>query len=281
MNDEPERRSIAVWAVPAAIVLLMAGMGYWYWSRPGAKPVAVAATPVSSKSAPETTTAPPAIAHPIDATESTNPNPLSLENSDAPIAAELAGVAGPAPIADWLIPETVIRRFVATVDNLPRTKIAERMRPLRSLHGPFAVHREPGSAPGEERLTLSDDNFARYDAAVSLLAKVDMHAVAGVYKAHYGLFQQAYEELGYPGRYFNDRLVEAIDHLLQAPELAPGVALVQPKVMFEYADAALENRSAGQKILMRMGPKHAATVKLQLANLRLAIVNPQSATSGR
>ncbi len=32
------------------------------------------------------------------------------------------------------------------------------------------------------------------------------------------MLQQTYEELGYPGEYFNDRLVAVIDHLLQTPQ---------------------------------------------------------------
>jgi len=35
----------------------------------------------------------------------------------------------------------------------------------------------------------------------------------------YSLFQQSYEDLGYPGQYFNDRLVEVIDDMLRAPEV--------------------------------------------------------------
>ena len=38
-----------------------------------------------------------------------------------------------------------------------------------------------------------------------------------MYKQYYPLFQQAYVDLGYPEGYFNDRLVEVIDHLLATP----------------------------------------------------------------
>ena len=48
--------------------------------------------------------------------------------------------------------------------------------------------------------------------------------MAVVYERLYPLFQQAYEDLGYPGKYFNDRLVEVIDHLLQTPEAQTAAA---------------------------------------------------------
>ena len=50
------------------------------------------------------------------------------------------------------------------------------------------------------------------------------------------------------------------------------VAVVQPRVMFEYADADLEARSAGQKLLIRMGPANARTIKAKLRELRAEIV---------
>jgi len=93
-----------------------------------------------------------------------------------------------------------------------------------------------------------------------------------VYERLYPLFQQSYEDLGYPGKYFNDRLVEVIDHLLQAPEAAGPVPLVQPKVFYEYADADLESRSAGQKLLMRMGPANERLIKEKLRAFRAEIV---------
>ncbi|HQU43635.1 MAG TPA: DUF3014 domain-containing protein, partial [Pirellulales bacterium] len=43
------------------------------------------------------------------------------------------------------------------------------------------------------------------------------------------------------GKYFNDRLVSVIDHLLAAPEPAGPVALVQPKIIYKFADPQLES----------------------------------------
>ena len=88
---------------------------------------------------------------------------------------------------------------------------------------------------------------------------------------NYPLFQQAYQELGYPGGYFNDRLVDAIDNALATPDVGGAVALTQPKVLYEYADPALQSLSAGQKALLRMGPDNAAKVKAKLRELRRII----------
>jgi hypothetical protein len=46
------------------------------------------------------------------------------------------------------------------------------------------------------------------------------------------------------------------------------VKLVQPKVFYRYADADLEARSAGQKMLMRLGADDEARVKARLREIR-------------
>ena len=74
--------------------------------------------------------------------------------------------------------------------------------------------------------------------------------------------------LGYPDGYFNDRLVEVIDHLLATPEIEDPVRVVRPHVLYEYEDPALESLSAGQKLLLRTGPDHAVVVKQFLEEMR-------------
>jgi hypothetical protein len=51
------------------------------------------------------------------------------------------------------------------------------------------------------------------------------------------------------------------------------VQLTQPKVFYEYADAELENRSAGQKLLMRMGAANERAIKAKLREFRAEIIN--------
>jgi hypothetical protein len=82
------------------------------------------------------------------------------------------------------------------------------------------------------------------------------------------LFEQAYRELGYPGRSFNDRLVEVIDDALAAPQPVTPLRVEAPSVMWRFADPTLEALSAGQKILLRMGVSNARTVRAWLAAFR-------------
>jgi hypothetical protein len=56
--------------------------------------------------------------------------------------------------------------------------------------------------------------------------------------------------------------------LLATPEVEEPIALVQPNVLYQYKDPALERLSSGQKILLRMGPEHAEIVKTKLREIR-------------
>jgi hypothetical protein len=155
--------------------------------------------------------------------------------------------------------------LVVTIDNLPRQKVAVEKRPTSPVSGAFI-------AVGDElHATLDPQNFARYQPMVAVIGKLDMQKLAGVYVRFYPLFQHAYQDLGYPNGYFNDRLVQVIDSLLATPQPAGPIDLVRPNVMYLYADPALESRPAGQKLLIRMGPENAATIKAKLSELRTAI----------
>jgi hypothetical protein len=199
--------------------------------------------------------------HPIES-DSTDPASLPpLAESDKPIHDSLSGVFGRA-LDQFLVPKDVVRHVVTTIDNLPRKKASVQMWPLRPTPGSPAIDRQG------ETITLSSDNFERYAPLMNLVRNTDTTQVVAIYKHYYPLFQQAYTELGYPDAYFNNRLVEVIDHLLATPEVTGPIKLTQPGVFYEYADPSLEQLSAGQKLLIRMGSENAAALKLKLRELR-------------
>ena len=186
-----------------------------------------------------------------------------LDDSDAYFALELADVFD-GGIEDLLVDEALIEKVVATVDNLPRQRLAERLRPLDGVEGSFEV--EPGSTPDTYR--PSARNYARYDTLVAMFTAPPPDAIVATYRRFYPLLQEAYVNLGYPEGYFNDRVVEVIDLLLATPIPAEPPELVRPHVLYEYADEELEALSSGQKLLLRIGPEHAEAVKARLAEIR-------------
>jgi hypothetical protein len=66
-------------------------------------------------------------------------------------------------------------------------------------------------------------------------------------------------------------VIAVIDELLATPQVAGPIELEQPSVHFRFKDPALEARSSGQKLLLRMGDANATVVKERLVTLRALI----------
>lgn len=251
-------KKVFFWSVP---VLAMVGALFLYFSPSGQKhpaPLLQAAPPSPS----------PSIRYPIDTPETNQEQLPILSESDGPVRDALRGLISK-DLEKFLNLDGIIHRFVATIDNLPREKVSLRLLPIKPVRGLLVT------AGTGENLALSAQNAARYRPYVRLAEATPTAALVAVYKRFYPLFQEQYENLGYPGEYFNDRLVEVIDHLLETPELE-GMLLIQPRVLYEFSDPRLESLSAGQKILLRMGSENAGEVKAKLREIRLAVVSKPS-----
>jgi phosphoglycolate phosphatase-like HAD superfamily hydrolase len=138
--------------------------------------------------------------------------------------------------------------------------------PLRTPTGRFQVVSDDGN------FVVAKKNADRYATYMYVADRIDPKTAAAWYKRNYPLFQQAYRDLGTNG-YFNDRLVEVIDHLLAAPEPKGNQQLIPAKEGYVYANQALEQLSVGQKFMIRVGPANEAKLKAKLQALREAIVS--------
>lgn len=271
MDENSEDRTIWWWAI-GAIALAIAGAAAWWWWWFGRSDVPAPPTPVVQAPPPATEPAKsaesPRVEHPIEqapaaAKPAQEEAPLPpLAQSDSALRAAIVKLIGEQALLDFFNMRDIASRIVATVDNLPRQKVAQKIQAMRGPGGTFAVDGE-----GEAR-AIGAGNAARYAAHMRLLNAVDGKQAAALYVRFYPLLQQAYRDLGYPQGHFNDRLVAVIDHLLATPQIDEPIKLTQPKVLYEFADPALEARSAGQKLLLRMGAANAARVKDRLREFR-------------
>ena len=181
-----------------------------------------------------------AILHPIPDSELGGGELPSLGQSDGTLKEALSISFQQQEAGDFFVLDNLIRRLVVTIDNLPRTSLPRKYLPVRSPEGVFVASAAEGKA------VIDRQNYARYTPLIRLVDGIETQTLASLYMRFYPLFQEAYQELGYPDGYFNDRLIEVIDNLLQTPEIAEPIQLVEGSVIYRFADPELESLSAGQ-----------------------------------
>ncbi len=269
------------WIAAVVVVLAVVATGVYLARQAmhaGKSPGTTAALPKSAPAVGSTARQP--IQHPIGmaqtdvAVASTAALP-ALGESDTAVAAGLAALVGGDRLHGVLVPRRIIARIVATIDALPRHDgLGVFMLPAHTPQGAFATTVVDGET------TMSAQNAARYAPYMALVEHADPQALVAWYVHAYPLFQAAYQELGYPHGYFNDRLLVVIDDLLATPVLAHPAALQVSKTWYTYADPALESLSTGQKLLLRVGPANAARIKARLREIRARLVGQMPPAAG-
>jgi hypothetical protein len=263
--DEAFRRKV-IWASAVVVALALAAAIYYYHYY-GAPPPPPKVEAVRPPPAPAQQATEPEVRNPVPEDQAaTKPLP-ALKESDPDVRSSLVGLLGAPVVQQFVVPDNLVRHMVVTVDNLPRKKVAVELRPVKPTPG------QTQAATQGDVTTLGAANFERYGPFMKMVQSVDVANVANVYFRLYPLFQQAYEDLGYPGQYFNDRLVEVIDDMLRAPDVQGPIQVTQPKVFYEFADPRLEGLSAGQKLMLRIGPANEAIAKAKLRELRKAVAS--------
>ena len=234
-----------------------------------APPAPVEPPPEPVISTPEPTTEPVIEAPPLPA----------LADSDPVVIESLEGLVGAEPVAQFVAHEDLVSRIVATVDALSSQQVPAAIKPVEGPGGEFqaTADDDPQSvvldSAGDPipQYVVDPVNYARYAPYVEMLEAAEPADIAAPYREYSPLFEEAFRQLGYPEGDFNQRLRAVIDELLATPDVTEPPRLIKPEAYYLYADEDLESLSAGQKVLIRMGPENAARVKARLAAIRGAL----------
>jgi hypothetical protein len=243
----------------AVVILLAAGVIGFYLMQGNTPAEIKPEQPIKAVPVPVAATEPVKPAQLQESVESPLPQ---LQDSDPIMREALSGLLDGDTFSKYFRMEDIVRHVVVTIDNLPRKTAAVRLFPIKPVGGKFLT------AGDEKDMTISPENSVRYAPYVRIAGMVDTKRLVALYTRFSPLFQRAYQELGYPNGSFNDRLITVIDHLLGAPEITGPVRLVQPNVVFLYADPTMEAQSAGRKIMMRMGRENEVQIKRKLREIR-------------
>jgi len=267
------RRRRAILARFAGITLVLVGIGagtYLLILR-RLTPVAEAPPAVPEPMAPGA--APPgtqALARPGTTLPVTPEQPLpSLAESDPFVRGLLSGLTRQPPPAAWLSTDGLIERFVAAVDNIAS---GESPRPNLRFLAPsqkFEVLRR------RDRIYVDPASYERYDTIAELISSVDPQRAVELYRQIAPLCEEAYRGLGHAQGGFDQAFTRAIRMLLATPIVEGEVELTPQVITFAFADTTLEDLTASQKHLLRMGPRNVRRIEAELRVLAIALGVPE------
>ncbi len=250
-------------AIVALVVAGAVGVGA-YVLRGRSQSSPPEATPAAAPTASATAPKPP----PRDK-DVTGARPLpSVDQSDTRTR-ELVGLLSNEPeLKKWVATEGLARRFTAAVSNIAEGESPRAVLPFMAPQGAFQTVERNG------KTFIAPESFARYDSVARVLGSFDTQITVNTYKALKPIFDQAFAEIARPGQQFDQTLSRAIQRMLDTPVPEGDIEVVGKGVNYTYAAPELEQLSAAQKHLLRMGPTNARAVQAKLRELQSALGLP-------
>ena len=192
---------------------------------------------------------------------------INLDESDEPMRDLAANLSSRPELAQWLLTEDLVRKFVAAVDN-----IANGQSPRNQI-GFFKPDKEFESVEGGGEFFLDPASYARYSVVAEVFTSLDSEGSVKLFRRSYTIIQEAYRDLGYPSGNFQKTLLQAIDELLQVPIAQKDIRLEKKLLSYALADPQLESLSQAQKHLFRMGPQNILRIQLKLKEFKTLLAN--------
>jgi hypothetical protein len=236
-------------------------------SPPPAPPVAPPPSVARPEPPVEPALPPRALPAPAEPMEAVEPPPAQVEplpalaESDALVRRELDGLEWP---PGWTPESGIARRAVAAIENAQRGEIYRRPLAFLRPETSFRIIEQDG------RIYADPANEARFDGFVEAVLALDPEALVRVFTRLEPLLDEGFGELGSPVG-SREALVAALDEVI-ASRLPPGPhELVRPRVLWQYADPAIEGASDLDKQLLRLGVENRERLQSAAARLKQAL----------
>lgn len=282
----------ASWPLIIIIIVLLIAIGI-AWQFTGNKPEPVVSVPqlpvieevVEEQQAPiivEPVIEQPEIEIVEEVTEPIETKPVlpSLNESDDWLKIKLPEITWRKELLKLIIDEDMIRRFVVFTDNFAQGNVAYEHSPFILPKEKFApVDSETGVQDGQQVKhkvwQWNEEASNRYTLYVELLRSMDSETLAQWYLEIKPLINEAYSELGYEDD-FTNTLQDAITRVLDMELPKTSMALIQPSVMYKYANPKLESLPDSDKLLLRLGKDNLLVMKSVLLELHEKLAQQQN-----
>ncbi|MBF7074475.1 DUF3014 domain-containing protein [Glaciecola sp. MH2013] len=197
--------------------------------------------------------------------EAVVPDPLPIDESDSAIKTALVSVAENPAIAQYLVSEDLLQKFVINVNNIANAEMSPTHSLLNEPEDEFRVYQQA------DRDWIDAASFKRYNAYVDALASMDAEDLIALLDTYRPTIESKFSEISMPGSSFNSTLLSAINELLDTPIVPLPIEVYSDSVMYKYKDEKLENLSGPQKQILRTGPENTRKIKQVLRDLRDAL----------
>ena len=236
--------------------------------EPRQPPVPVPDVDDEAPAAEEVPTVEEAVEAPPEAPAVEPPTLPPLDESDAFIREQANGTR--LPLA-WTVADNLARRASVIIENASRGELPPKRGGLLPPLGAFPVRQEG------QRFFMDASGYRRFDPYLDQLEAIDPARLAECIRLLRPLLDEALNELGYADGP-QAGVSAAIERILAVPEPTAGadVELVQPKVLFQYADPRLESLSVLQKQVLRMGPENVRRLKAYADRLLPLLADPSA-----
>ena len=251
------RKSGPLWITGAAAALVLAlGGGYLYLRAPSRQPPPAGAPVQQPKVARE---------------EPGDQIPLPpLDETDALVRQLVGRLSSNPTVARWLTTDGLIVNFAVVTQ-----RIANGESPTKELGamGPMPAFR-PRTSRGN--LFVDPSSYRRYDRYAEAVSALDARGTARLYLTLKPRILDASQRIGQPAGSFDPVLERAIVELLNVPVVQGEVELAPSGIVYAFVDPKLEQMSAAQKHLLRMGPQNVQAIQKKLREIADDLAIPAS-----
>jgi hypothetical protein len=190
------------------------------------------------------------------------PEPEPLDISDGTVKTKLLGLTDYDAFARLLIDEALLERFVIMTNTLADEAIAANNRILTQPEKQFRTYIQA------DKEWIDPASYKRYAPYVDVFESLQTESLLQLYLEYKPAIEDIFAEIGNPSDSFDEKLEEAIDVLLDTPEVPVPVEVFTDSVMYKFADRRLESLTAPQKQLLRTGPENMRRIKAKLREIK-------------
>ncbi|MEP1448427.1 MAG: DUF3014 domain-containing protein [Paraglaciecola sp.] len=268
MSEESKKSLIPHFTIGAIVLAVILAVVFWP-SEPEPKPEPVVVAPVSPVIEPQikpvieeqpTEVIPePVIEEPEP---EVIPEPEPLDTSDGTVKTKLLSLSDYDAFARLLIDDALLQRFVIMTNTLADEGLATNNRVLAKPDKPFRTYRQA------DKEWIDPASFKRYAPYVEVLESLETASLLQLYQEYKPAIEQIFSEIASPYDSFDEKLEEAIDVLLDTPEVPFPLEVYTDSVMYKFKDSRLESLTAPQKQLLRTGPENMRRIKAKLREIK-------------